>query len=127
MEKLVHDEAKAKFKVIIAGGRDFNNYEFLKEKMDIFLKEKENIEIVSGTANGADSLGERYAGERGYFLKRFPANWSLYGKRAGYIRNSEMADYADVCVVFWDGKSRGSKHMIDISEEKGMPLRIVNY
>lgn len=121
-------------KVIIAGSRSFNNYKLLEEKMDFFLKNKIdknrpyfNIEIVSGTARGADTLGEKYAKEKGFALKRFPANWDLYGKKAGYIRNKEMRNYADVCVVFWDGESKGSKHMINLAKEDNMPIRVVMY
>lgn len=121
-------------KVIIAGSRNFNNYKLLKKKMDFFLKNKIdknkpsfNIEIVSGTARGADTLGEKYAKEKGFALKRFPANWDLYGKKAGYIRNKEMRNYADVCVVFWDAESKGSKHMINLAKEDNMPIRVVMY
>lgn len=121
------EEDDNKFKIIIAGGRDFANYNLLKEKMDVLLQERKNIEIVSGTANGADTLGERYAREKKYNIKRFPADWDLYGKRAGYVRNKEMADYADACVVFWDGKSSGTKHMMDLATEKKIPLRLINY
>lgn len=79
------------FKVIIAGGRDFENYSMLKEKCDIILKNKTNIEIVSGNAKGADKLGELYAKEKGYRISSYPASGDLYGKRAGYVRNEEMA------------------------------------
>lgn len=120
-------------KVIIAGSRNFNDYQLLKEKMDFYLQNKINIkkpncgiEIVSGMARGADIMGEKYAKEKGYTLKQFPANWSLYGKSAGYIRNKQMRDYADACVVFWDGKSLGSKHMISLAKEK-IPIRVVVY
>ena len=93
-------------KVIIAGTRDFDNYELLKQKMDKILAGKvrnnEEIIIISGTARGADKLGERYAREKGYKIERYPANWDKYGKRAGYIRNEQMAKVADACVCFWD-------------------------
>ena len=66
-------------------------------------------------------------------LKKFPANWDLYGKRAGYIRNEQMAKYAmsdnsyGVLIAFWDGKSRGIKHMIDLANKYGLEIHIVNY
>lgn len=114
-------------KVIVAGSRGFRNYGILKGKLDLFLSQTaEPVEIVSGTAAGADLLGEQYARETGLTVKRFPADWSL-GKRAGYLRNEQMALYATHCVCFWDGKSRGTKHMIDLAIKHGLKLRIVNY
>lgn len=115
------------FKVIIAGGRDFSNYQQLKLLVDYYLKNKQDIEIVSGCARGADSLGEAYAKEHNYPIARFPADWDLYGKRAGYLRNQQMAEYADALIAFWDGSSRGTKHMIDIATNLGLSVRIVNY
>ena len=101
--------------------------------MDEFIFGNENpddlsfnmIEIVSGTANGADKLGEKYALETIFNLKKMPANWDLYGKSAGYVRNEEMAKYADACVCFWDGKSKGTKHMIDLARKYNLILKII--
>jgi hypothetical protein len=116
------------FKVIIAGGRDFSNYDLLKVKLNKILSNiNVPIVIVSGKARGADSLGERYAREMGYEVAEFPANWDKYGKRAGYIRNEEMAIYSDACVCFWDSKSRGTKHMIDLAQKHDLKLRVINY
>lgn len=119
------------FKVIVAGGRNFNDYDYLESKLNYYLSKKRNegynIVIISGTANGADSLGEKYANNKGYNIERYPAQWDKYGKSAGYKRNVEMANVADACIVFWDGISRGSKHMIDIAKTKKLPLKIVNY
>jgi len=64
-------------KVIIAGGWDFSNYNLLKAKCDYYLRNYSDIEIVSGTANGADKLSEKYAAEKGYKLTWFPADWSI--------------------------------------------------
>jgi hypothetical protein len=114
-------------KVIIAGGRDFNDFELLKDKCDIYLSQQSNVEIVSGTANGADKLGERYAKESNLKLTKFPADWDLYGRGAGPIRNKEMADYADSLVVFWDGKSKGTENMIAEARKRGLSIRIIKY
>ena len=114
-------------KVIIAGGRDFDNYEKLRSYCDYLLQNKDEIEIVSGCARGADKLGERYAEERGYPIKRFPADWGTHGKSAGYLRNEEMADYADALIAFWDGSSRGTQHMINIAEKESLEIRIYRY
>ena len=118
-------------KVIIAGTRDFNDYAFLKKNVDYFLQginpNNEEIEIVSGNARGADKLGERYAKEHNLPVKLFPANWDKYGKRAGYLRNQEMANYSDVLIAFWDEKSKGTKHMIDIAKKQGLTFIVVGY
>lgn len=118
-------------KVIIAGTRDFNDYDFLKKNVDYFLQginpNNEEIEIVSGNARGADKLGERYAKEHNLPVKLFPANWDKYGKRAGYLRNQEMANYSDVLIAFWDEKSKGTKHMIDIAKKQDLTVIVVGY
>jgi hypothetical protein len=114
-------------KVIIAGGRDFKDYDLLCQKTDYYLSRQSEIEIVSGTAKGADKLGERYAEERQYPIKRFPADWGSFGKRAGYIRNTEMAEYADALIAFWNGESKGTEHMINLAKEKSLKVRIVLY
>lgn len=115
------------FKVIIAGSRTFDNMPLLIEKMDYLLENKKEVEVVCGCAKGADELGYRYALLRGYSIKEFPADWDRFGKSAGYIRNAEMVDYADAAVVFWNGESRGSKHMIDLAKEKNIPVKVIKY
>lgn len=114
-------------KVIIAGGRTFKDYDLLCRKADVFLSRQSEVEIVSGAAKGADKLGERYAEERGYDMKLFPADWNQHGKRGGYIRNEEMARYADALIACWDEQSKGTKHMIDLAELYGLKVRIVKY
>ena len=120
-----------KVKVIVAGSRSFDNYELLKEKCDYYLSDAlakgYDIEIVSGTAKGADKLGEQYARENNFKIAYFPADWKSYGKRGGYIRNQQMADYSDALIAFWDGSSKGTKHMIDIAKGKHMLTRTVIY
>lgn len=118
------------FKVIIAGSRGFSNYKLLKEKCNEYLREKRkeyNIIIISGGARGADTLGEKYAQDEGFSLEVFPANWNKFGKSAGFIRNEQMAEVADALIAFWDGKSHGTKHMIEIMENKKLLVRVVNY
>lgn len=114
------------FKVIIAGSRNINNYAYIKNKMDAILKNvEEDIEIVSGGARGVDLLGERYAKEKGYPVKQFIPDWDELGRGAGYIRNAEMADYSDACVVFWDRASKGSIHMYETAKKKGLKARLI--
>lgn len=82
----------------------------------------EITEIVSGTAQGADTLGEKYAYQKSIPVKKFPALWGKYGLKAGPIRNGEMATYADACIVIWDGESRGSFNMIKQAKAQGLKL-----
>ena len=115
-------------KVIIAGGRNFEQYQLLKLKCDAILREvKDEIQIVSGGAKGADKLGERYAKERGYICKIFEADWDKNGKAAGHIRNEEMAKYGDCLIAFWDGYSKGTKNMIDNAGKCGLKIRIIKF
>lgn len=114
-------------KIIIAGGRLFSDYPFLKLKCDNIIGGRIGIEIVSGTAKGADKLGERYAKEKGFYISEFPANWDDHGKKAGYLRNDQMAQYADALIAFWDGTSSGTKHMIDLANERGLKVRVIKY
>ena len=112
-------------KLAIVGSRDFNDYELLKKTLEPI---KKNVTlVVSGGAKGADSLGERYAKENNIKCEQFPAEWDKYGKSAGYRRNKQMADIANALIVFWDGESRGTKHMIDIAKEKDLKSIVVKY
>lgn len=114
-------------RVIIAGGRDFSNYKLLRQACDYMLSKAESIEIVSGTAGGADQLGEKYASERGYSIRRFPADWEKFGRAAGFKRNSEMSNYADCLIAFWDGESKGTRHMINTARKKNMQFEVIKY
>ena len=111
--------------LIIAGGRDFTDYELVKEKVDFYLQnvDKRDVIIVSGCARGADSLGERYAHENAMELWKFPADWDKHGKAAGHIRNAEMAEVATHLIAFPGG--RGTKNMIETAKKKGLTVRVV--
>lgn len=119
----------SKYRVIIAGCRDFNDYELLKEKCDYFLhdEKKEDVVIISGHSSGADALGERYAQERGFQLETFPADWKAHGRAAGPIRNARMASAANALIAFWDGKSRGTKNMIETAKNHNLKVVVVRY
>lgn len=117
---------------IIAGGRDFNDYERLKKVMDNCPYEI--TEVVCGKARGADSLGEKWAIERGIPVKYFVPDWNGLGKRAGFVRNADMAEYAcengsdnGLLVAFWNEVSRGTKSMIDLATKKCMVVKVIKY
>ena len=112
-------------RIIIAGTREFNNYELLKEKCEAVLENESDVIIISGCARGTDSLGERFAQEKGYKVERFPANWDRDGKSAGAIRNNQMANNADMLIAFWDGKSKGTSNMISTARRKGLIVKTI--
>lgn len=119
------------FHVIIAGTRSFDNYNLLRNVMDVLLSDVvaagEGIRVISGDAPGADRLGAEYASERGYEVVHCPADWDTHGKAAGYIRNTEMAHHGNALVAFWDGESRGTRHMIKTAESLGLEVRVFEY
>lgn len=118
------------YRVIVAGGRDFDDYAFMERKLDAILKHKlPNVVIIHGDCKGADRLSEKYAKLRGLQYERVPAEWDKYGDSAGPKRNEEMArdKQANACVIFWDGKSRGSRNMIAMADKYKLPKRIVRY
>lgn len=119
-------------KVIVAGGRDFKDYELLKCTLDNFQQEHGNItEVVSGGALGSDKLGEQYANENNIPIKRFVPDWKGLGKKAGFVRNRQMGDYAKehngMLVAFWDKQSRGTKGMINYAKRIGLKCVVIYY
>ena len=129
-------------RIIIAGSRDFNDYDLLQSeglhiirelKSEGFDTSRNIVEIVSGGARGADLLGEKFANRYKLKIKRFIPDWDGLGKRAGYVRNAEMATYAKqdsqlgVLLACWDGKSRGTKSMIDLAEKHGLRVFVIKY
>lgn len=113
-------------RVIVAGSRTIKDFEQVKTAIEEsgFVTHPATSKIVSGGASGVDQLGERYARETGCALDRFPAQWERYGRSAGFKRNEEMAQNADALVAVWDGRSRGTRHMIDVARAKGLAIFI---
>lgn len=110
-------------KLLIAGSRDFHNYNLLKQ----YIKPEYVSTIISGCARGADTLAIQYAKEFNIPVEKYPAEWDKYGLSAGYRRNKIMVDKATAIIVFWDGESRGTKHTIDLAQAANKPLKIVKY
>lgn len=109
-------------KVIIAGTRSVEDYKLVVQSVE--RSGYDITEVVCGCATGIDRLGEQWAISRSVPVKEMPANWTLYGKRAGPERNRRMADYADAAIIIWDGKSAGTRNMIDEMIRAGKPYYI---
>jgi hypothetical protein len=111
-------------KTIIAGSRNFEDLLKMTEELNDI--DFEITEVISGDARGADRTGEAWAKINNIPIKKMPADWDRYGRSAGYIRNEDMAKCAEVLIAFWDGESRGTKHMIDIAERLCLKVMIVS-
>jgi len=112
-------------RIIIAGSRNFSDKDFLFNSVDEVVKTiNDEIEIVSGCCRGADVLGEQYANAHNIPVVRFPADWERYGRRAGYIRNKAMAEYAagGTLIAFPVGKSIGTRMMIGLARDHGLKV-----
>lgn len=135
-------------RIVIAGGREFKDYKYLKQTVDEVIKklrekEYDQFVIVSGTARGADKLGEKYAQEKGFAVDPYPADWddlkaekvyvktNRYGKKynalAGDIRNEKMAQNCEVVIAFWDGRSPGTKKMIEYGHKYKRAVLVFRY
>lgn len=114
-------------KLIIAGSRTITQYGFVEASIAFLGIEEQITQIVSGGADGIDKLGERWADEHnkpttGEDFYVTPEEWQKLGKAAGPKRNDRMAQYADACLLIWDGESKGSKSMKEKAELHGITL-----
>lgn len=120
-------------RVLVCGGSKFNDYTLLESSLGKLFKtySKDTIEIISGHAKGADSLGEKYADEHNLKCTIFEANWKKYGRAAGPIRNSQMLEYAKqenpLVVAFWDGESHGTKDTITKAKKLNIRCEVIMY
>ena len=110
-------------KTIIAGSRNIIDYHQVTKAVE--ESGFQITEVVSGGANGVDKLGEHLAKASLLHCKVFAADWNKYGKRAGYVRNSQMAEYAEALIAVWDGKSRGTDHMIRTAKTQGLKVFVM--
>jgi len=109
-------------KVIIAGSRDITDMDHVVEAVK--QSGYEITEVVTGMARGVDTLAEQYGFDKHLNIQRFEAKWNQFGKLAGRIRNIEMAVYAEALIAVWDGKSTGTRHMIEKALEKGLKVYV---
>ena len=114
-------------KLIIAGGRDFADFRSMSEAMELYPRLDEITHVISGMARGADMMGRRWAKDHDIPVIEYPANWDMYGKRAGIIRNEEMGIEAHELVAFWDGKSRGTLHALSRAKRLKKTILLEKY
>lgn len=118
-------KSKKNFSLAIVGSRGFDDYELLKSALSPYIKKTSFM--VSGNADGADKLGEKWADENNIEKLIFKPDWKKHGKSAGVIRNKTIVENSDLIIAFWDGKSKGTKHTIDISQKLNKDILIINF
>lgn len=113
--------------VIVAGTRDFIDKKYLWGVLDRYLREHDpkTITILDGKSRGPDSFGGEYGEAKGLRVLPFPADWDKHGKGAGFIRNEEMAKAGTHLIAFWDGKSSGTKDMIERAQNHGLRVIVI--
>lgn len=125
-------------KTIIAGSRTITGFSIVQEAIE--ESGFEITEVVSGDAKGVDSTGTSWGLQNELTVTHFPADWDnieapgavirinkwgrKYNAKAGYDRNEKMAQYADALIAIWDGKSSGTKNMIDNARKYGLKVYI---
>lgn len=125
-------------KLIIAGSRSITDYEIVKQAViasGYWKQYKHSLEIVCGMAlhwkwkenpdsGGVDRLGYEFAKRNNLVLHEFPADWHRYGKRAGFMRNEAMGDFAKAqegrLLAIWDGESKGTVGMVAYAKKIGL-------
>lgn len=116
-------------RVIVCGSRHWTDRERIADRLFDLGLVTENLgcTIVHGNARGADRMAAQEAQKLGFLIEAHPADWERFGKRAGPVRNIEMAKAgADLCIAFWDGSSTGTAHMIDVAQYHGIPVDVVS-
>ena len=114
-------------RVIIAGGSTFDSLDYMNKCL---ARVKKDIEVImSGRGWGADKLAENFASQHGIDLELFPANWGKYGEDAGYVRWNKVfsSQGVDRVILFWDGKSEGTKTLTILAKEYDIPCEIFYY
>jgi predicted Rossmann fold nucleotide-binding protein DprA/Smf involved in DNA uptake len=108
-------------KLAVIGSRTFTDYKLLCLTLDKY----EISAIVSGGADGADSLGQRYAKDKGLKILIIYPNWNKDGKSAGFKRNREIIEKCDKVVAFWQNDSKGTANSISIAKELNKEVEVI--
>jgi hypothetical protein len=110
-------------KIAVGGSRSVESYTLVRDALEMLLLDDDIL--FSGNAPGADRLGERYAQDNGMEWKIIPSEWDKHGLKATMMRNEVLLKSADCVIIFWDRKSEGSRHMIDIALRAKKLLAVV--
>ncbi len=108
-------------RVAVVGSRDIDVEDFWE-----FLP-KDTTEIVSGGAKGVDTCAKHFALKNNFEFREFLPNYKFFGRKAPLLRNKEIVDYSDLVIAFWNGKSNGTKFVIDYALSVNKPIVVYPY
>ena len=114
--------------ILVSGSRDFPHPHLVRHTIQNVITSEDFL--MHGCARGVDTWADETAKACGATVIRRPADWDRYGKHVGYLRNEQMLNEARqhpdlLVVIFWDGQSRGTKHMIDLCKASHIPIRLI--
>ena len=114
-------------KLMVCGSRSITDTDWIYRQIDACVSENhfEDIIIIEGDAQGVDKAAGLWAEQHGYQIKKHPADWNKYGRGAGFVRNKEMVESCDFCLILWDGKSKGTKHDLELCQKLEKPFKLV--
>lgn len=112
-------------KIAVIGSRNFTDQVVLEKELNEI---KDKIELViSGGANGADALAEKWAFDNNIPLEVIKPDWKTFGRSAGVVRNKKIIESCDYCYAFWDERSKGTLFGINYCKKILKPIKIITF
>lgn len=114
-------------RLIISGGRDIWDFDFIVDTIKFYTQNLDSWTLVCGMAPGVDTVAYDYCEANGIPIVKYYADWDNYGKKAGPLRNEDMALHAEALLAIWDGNSPGTNDMIKRATDHGLKFKVVMY
>lgn len=113
-------------RIIVAGSRGITDRGLIADEMaSLETPHCARPTLLTGMARGPDRIAHAIATLRNWTIEEFPADWNHFGKSAGFRRNVQMAERATHLLAFWDGRSRGTLHMIQTAIEHDLRVHVI--
>lgn len=114
-------------KILVTGSRDWTDEQKIRDYLHLYSGGKGTVLIHGACPTGADAIADKIASEWPWEIRRYPADWNKYGKRAGFIRNSVMVNLGpDICLAFIKNNSKGASMTARLAENVGIrTIRVV--
>lgn len=114
-------------RVIVTGSRDWTDREVVVRSLLAVERRAavgHRLTLIHGGQRGADAYAHSWARNRsGWITEVHPADWTLYGRAAGPVRNKAMiAAGADLVIAFPLGEAKGTGGLVALAEAAGIPV-----